>query len=365
MARNSTLGAAKAAKNDEFYTQRQDIENELSHYEDHFRGKVVYCNCDDPAESEFWKFFQRNFTAWGLKRLIATHYEPNDQNFSYMIEMKPGDPWDKEPEKVPLPCNGDVRSAACIELLKQADIVVTNPPFSLFREYVAQLMEYGKKFVIIGNQNAITYKEFFPLLKENKVWIGYSSNKTMIFRVPDGYKYDSKLTEMINDGYHYGKVPAISWFTNLDIAKRHDPLDLRSNYYDPEKYPRYDNYDAVEVSKVDDIPCDYDGVMGVPITFMAKYCPEQFEIVGISKTWATNFEVDKSRVYSSAHQHNKDGSVSSGSKINDGGAIALRERPVGIYYTDDAEDNAGKYLIQVYARVFIRNKRPIKGAVAV
>lgn len=279
---NDSLHAAKMAKKDEFYTQRQDIENELAHYAEHFRDKVVYCNCDDPAESEFWKFFQRNFTTWGLKRLIATHFETDEQNYSYMIEMKPGDPWDKEPEQVPLPCNGDFRSAACIELLKQADIVVTNPPFSLFREYVAQLMEYGKKFLIIGNQNAITYKEFFPLLKDNKVWLGYSSNKTMVFRVPDEYRYDEKITAKINDGFHYGKVPAISWFTNLDIPKRHDPIDLRGNYYTPEKYPKYENYDAINIDRVDEIPCDFDGVMGVPITFMAAYCPEQFEIIGMA-----------------------------------------------------------------------------------
>ena len=267
MARNSALGAAKVAKNDEFYTRREDIEAELSHYAEHFRDKVVYCNCDDPAESEFWKFFQRNFTSWGLKRLIATHYETNEQNYSYMIEMKPGDPWDKKPEEIPLPCNGDFRSAACIELLKQADIIVTNPPFSLFREYVAQLMEYGKKFLIIGNKNSITYKEFFPLLKDDFVWIGYSSPTE--FMLPGG-----TTTKKVNG--------LCRWFTNLDIPKRHDPIDLRGNYYDPERYPKYDNYNAINVGRVDDIPCDYDGVMGVPITFMDKYCPDQFEIIGLS-----------------------------------------------------------------------------------
>lgn len=278
---NKNLTAAKMAKKDEFYTRREDIEAELKHYEEHFRGKVVYCNCDDPVKSEFWQFFVRVFKSWGLKKLIATHYEPDARNYSYMLEMNEGDDWKDEPKKTPLPCNGDFRSASCIELLKQADIVVTNPPFSLFREYVAQLMEYGKKFLIIGNINAITYKEFFPLLKENKVWVGYSFNKTMLFRVPEGYRYDEGITAQIDDDYHYGKVPSIAWFTNLDIEKRHQPLKLRGNYYDPELYPHYDNYDAINVDRVCDIPCDYDGVMGVPITFFDSYCPEQFEIIGM------------------------------------------------------------------------------------
>ena len=279
---NKNLGNAKNARKDEFYTRREDIENELSHYESHFRNKIVYCNCDDPVDSEFWRFFQRNFRAWGLKKLIATHYEPNEKNYSYMLTLGEGSGWTDEPEKMPLPCNGDFRSHACIELLKQADIVVTNPPFSLFREYVSQLMEYKKKFVIVGNINAITYKEFFPLLKENKVWVGNCFNKTMVFRVPDGYRYDEKITADMNDGHHYGKVPSITWFTNLDIPKRHQMIDLRGNRFDPEKYPKYDNYDAVEVSRVDDIPGDYDGVMGVPITFFGRYNPEQFEILGLS-----------------------------------------------------------------------------------
>ena len=279
---NSNLRQAKRAKNDEFYTRREDIEAELFHYKKHFEGKVVYCNCDDPESSEFWKFFQRVFKDWGLKRLIATHYEPDEKNFSYRIEMHPEDDWQMEPEKIPLNSNGDFRSADCVQLLKESDIVVTNPPFSLFREYVAQLMEYGKKFLIIGNMNAVTYKEFFPLLKDNKVWLGYTANKTMIFRVADGYRYDEKITEKINDGYHYGKVPSITWFTNLDIKKRHTPLDLRGNYYDPALYPRYANYNAINVNRVTDIPCDYDGIMGVPITFLDKHCPNQFEILGLS-----------------------------------------------------------------------------------
>ena len=187
MAGNKSLGAAKTAKQDEFYTQRGDIENELAHYAEHFRGKVVYCNCDDPVTSEFWQFFVRNFQPWGLKRLVATHYEPDDKNYSYKLEMEPDENGQfsmyAEPVKTPLPCNGDFRSAACVELLKEADIVVTNPPFSLFREYIVQLVEHGKKFLIIGNQNAVTYKEVFALLQSNQVWLGYYVGD-MAFRVP-------------------------------------------------------------------------------------------------------------------------------------------------------------------------------------
>ena len=267
--KNSNLAAAKRAKNDEFYTRREDIENELYHYVDHFQGKTVYCNCDDPDTSEFWKFFQRNFESWGLKRLIATHYEPDAANFSYMIEMNPGDAWNAEPAKQSIQSNGDFRSAACIELLKGADIVVTNPPFSLFREYVAQLMEYGKKFLIIGSMNAITYKEIFPLLKDNQIWLGYTSPKEFV-------QADGSIKKFGN----------ILWYTNLDHKKRHEPLDLRGVYYDTGKHPRYVNYDAIEVSRIQDIPCDYDGVMGVPITFLDKFCPEQFEILGYSGTAA-------------------------------------------------------------------------------
>ena len=267
MAKNSNLAEAKRKKNDEFYTRLPDIENELHHYKPHFKGKVVYCNCDDPSTSAFWKFFTMNFKDWGLKKLIATHYEPDEKNFSYKIEMHEGDAWDMDPEKIPLPCNGDFRSAACVELLKEADIVVTNPPFSLYREYVDQLITYGKKFVIIGNKNSITYKEIFPLLKNNEMWIGYTSPSE--FYLPDG-----DLTKKVNG--------LCRWFTNLDIKKRHEFLDLRGNYFDPEVNPKYDNYDAIEVSKVNDIPCDYDGVMGVPITFLDKHCPEQFEIIGLS-----------------------------------------------------------------------------------
>ncbi|MBQ6205674.1 MAG: hypothetical protein IJK52_01180, partial [Oscillospiraceae bacterium] len=279
---NKNLNNAKRAKKDEFYTRREDIERELTHYEEHFRGKTVYCNCDDPETSEFWRFFVRNFWPYGLKKLMATHYEPDEQNFSYKLElteMKSGQ-LSYDATKTPIQSNGDFRSAACIELLKEADIVVTNPPFSLFREYVAQLVEYGKKFIIIGNQNALTYKEIFPLIKNNKMWLGYGFPGNVGFFHAPGYE-DYAVSSQHKEGMI--RVSGVIWFTNLDIPKRHQFMDLRGNHYSPEKYPKYVNYDAIEVSRVDDIPEDYDGEMGVPITFMTRYNPAQFEIIGSSR----------------------------------------------------------------------------------
>lgn len=284
MPRNSQLSKAKKAKNDDFYTSRKDIEDELCHYEDQFRDKVVYCNCDDPEYSEFWKFFMRNFVPWGLKKLIATHYDPNEKNYAYMLEMTPeiangGGGIAADPIRKPIQSNGDFRSAACIELLEEADIVVSNPPFSKFREYVNQLIQYNKKFLIMGNMSAITYKEIFPLIKDNKMWPGYGFNKTMEFIMPDDYELKGKAY-IDDDGKKHGFVPAICWYTNLDVKKRHEPLDSRGTYYSPERYPKYDNYDAIEVGRVSDIPCDYFEEIGVPITFLSKYNPDQFELIG-------------------------------------------------------------------------------------
>lgn len=287
MAGNASLNRALKAKEDEFYTQRTDIERELAHYAEHFRGKVVYCNCDDPVESEFWKFFVRNFQPWGLRKLIATHYEPNDMNFAYKLEIEPDENGQfslyTEPVKTPLPCNGDFRSAACVELLEESDIVVTNPPFSLFREYICQLVEHGKKFLIIGNQNAVTYKEVFSLLRSEQVWLGYYSGD-MAFRVPDYYKPRATRYWEDETGQKWRSLGNACWFTNLDVPKRHTPIDLRGNYFDEAVYPKYDNFDAIEVSKISDIPSDYDGMMGVPITYFSKHCPEQFDIIGLSST---------------------------------------------------------------------------------
>lgn len=310
MAGNKNLNAALKAKKDEFYTQMDDIAAELKHYRQHFRDKVVLCNCDDPYESNFFKYFALNFNSLGLKKLIATCYDGSPvQGNELLLHF---DDWDSEPTKIAykveisevtdcngdgaidlsdvryliqndknvlsrLKGNGDFRSAECVELLKQADIVVTNPPFSLFREYVAQLMKYDKKFLIIGNQNNVTYKEVFPLIMQNRLWLGMRSG-AQTFQVPMDFEKDNTY---IDDGKKYAKFGNICWFTNLDIAKRHEELDLWRKY-SPDVYPKYDNFDAINVDKVADIPCDYDGVMGVPITFMDKFNPEQFEILGIT-----------------------------------------------------------------------------------
>ena len=291
MPKNANLNKAKVAQNDEFYTQREDIERELSHYKEFFKDKVVYCNCDDPVDSEFWTFFVRVFKDWGLKKLMATHYEPDEKNFAYKLEIcedTNGDgkiDYRDEPTITQIQCNGDFRSQICIEMLKEADIVVTNPPFSLFREYVAQLIEYDKKFLIIGHQNAIKYKEIFPLIKNNQIWLGYGfPGNVGFFRAP--HYEDYAVSSQHKEGLI--RVSGVMWFTNLDIPKRHQPIDLRGNYYDPEKYLKYVNFDAIEVSKVADIPEDYDGLMGVPITFLSVYCPEQFEIVGMNWTVLEN-----------------------------------------------------------------------------
>lgn len=249
MAANTNLHKAKDAKNDEFYTQLTDVAKELMHYKKHFKNKVVFCNCDDPTWSAFWKYFHLNFAELGLKKLISTHYDKEEA--TYKMEYTGGDDNDIEiGVKTPLESNGDFRSKECLDLLDECDIVVTNPPFSLFRDYITVLMEHEKEFLIIGNKNAITYKELFPLLKNNEVWIG--CNSPAEFSIPDG------ITKKLNG--------LTRWFTNLDVAKRHEKLILWKNYT-PEEYPTYDNYPGINVDKVNEIPCDYDGVMGVPITF--------------------------------------------------------------------------------------------------
>ena len=277
---NVSLSNAKRAKNDEFYTQLSDIENELKHYKSHFAGKVVYCNCDDARKSNFFRFFQKKFNDYGLKKLITTSYNENGHGSVLVYEGDTngnGKLDDTEIKVSDLKGNGDFRSEECIELLKEADIVVTNPPFSLFREYIATLVQYNKKFLVIGNQNAITYKEIFPLIKENKLWTGNNMVKT--FRVP---QVTNKNCEVLPNGEIIAKFGSICWFTNLDIKKRHEEIILYKSYNE-EEFPKYDNYDAIEVSKVCEIPKDYDGVMGVPITFLYRYNPSQFEIVKFRK----------------------------------------------------------------------------------
>ena len=278
---NVNLHSSRNAKADEFYTQISFIENELKHYKHYFAGKTVFCNCDDPEWSNFWNYFRLNFYELGLKKLISTHYE--EEKPSYRMDIVSNDNGEQcgIPDYVitPLKQNGDFRSPECVEILKEADVVITNPPFSLFREYVAQLMEYEKDFIIVGNQNAITYREILPLIMANKIWLGYNSGHFW-FRVPDYYeekKTDFKIDE---NGVKWRRMGNICWFTNIDIEKRHEEMILYHNYT-PEKYPKYDNYDAIEVSRTAEIPCDYYGVMGVPITFMDKHNPEQFEILGL------------------------------------------------------------------------------------
>ena len=281
MMDNANLYKARDAKKDEFYTQLVDIEWELAHYKKHFKDKTILCNCDNPEYSNFWKYFHLNFSGLGLRKLISTHYDPNSP--VYKMEYAGGNDSDIKSGSIAyLESNGDFRSKECIDILDSADIVVTNPPFSLFREYIAQLTEYKKRFLIWGNNNAITYKDIFPLLKDNKIWLGYMVNKTCVFQVGDGYEYDENLTNRINDGHKYGKVPAVSVFTNLDINKRHDYIEMNCSY-NPDLYPKYVNYDAIEVSSVHAIPKDYDDIMGVPITFLSVYNPDQFEIIGNSR----------------------------------------------------------------------------------
>lgn len=298
---NTNLHKAKNVKNDEFYTQLSDIENELRHYKDHFKDKVVYCNCDDPRVSNFFHYFSYNFEHLGLKKLIATCYKNQDADLFSTNESEQavyleytGDkngnsvPDANEIGVQPLQGDGDFRSPESIELLQQADIVVTNPPFSLFREYVSQLIQYNKKFVLIGNKNIITYKEIFKLIKEDKMWVGNTPMSTdMLFDVTENYA--KELVEKKKEGSGYKIVEGVvkgraqaNWFTNLDIDKRHEDLILHKKYT-PEEYPKYDNYNAINVDKTKDIPVDYAGNIGVPITFLDKYNPAQFEIVKFRK----------------------------------------------------------------------------------
>ena len=334
MAKNADLGAARTAKKDEFYTQLTDIEKEMRYYRKHFQGKTVLCNCDDPFESNFFKYFALNFNRLGLKKLIATCYysspiagqqlqygcDANGQMTFYfedkgVEENKSKRPYkavvtqvyDKkgdggvdmldvaelfrsgENELVELEGDGDFRSPECLDLLDEADIVVTNPPFSLFRDYVAVLMEHQKHFIIIGNVNAITYKEIFPLIMENKLWFGASIHSgDRKFYVPDDYPLNAAGCGVDEDGKRYIRVKGVRWYTNLDLKQRHEEMILVKRYNHAE-YPMFDNYDAVEVSKTCDIPCNYDGVMGVPITFMDKYSPDQFEILGCTESEGKGF----------------------------------------------------------------------------
>ena len=343
MAGNVNLHAAMRNRKDEFYTQLVDIENELKHYREHFRGKTVLCNCDDPRVSNFFHYFSYNFEQLGLKKLITTCYKNQERDLfsqhnserAIWLEYNGDHNGNRVPNPEEIGINylqgdGDFRSQECIELLKQADIVVTNPPFSLFREYVAQLIEFDKKFVIIGNQNAITNKDFFPLIRDNKVWLGYG------FKGGAGH-FISNYEDTATAGDHREgmiRVSGVNWFTNMEIDKRHEDLILYKQY-SPEEYPKYDNYDAINVNKTSDIPMDYYGAMGVPITFMDKYNPDQFEIVGIC---AGNSRLNKfyGDVAYSPHSEDRGGcAVLNGQRVYS--RILIRHRRCLIPYEQDNE----------------------------
>lgn len=393
MAGNSNLHRANREKKDEFYTQLVDIEKELKHYKAHFKDKIVFCNCDDPFESNFFKYFAMNFNFLGLKKLIATCYDnspiaftqlaildmpeksiPNNNRKAYKIEISEVLDYNNDGAVdlsdvkyllqndkntlSKLKGDGDFRSEECVELLKQADIVVTNPPFSLFREYVAQLMEYDKKFVIIGNMNAITYKEIFPLIKENKMWAGYGFNMSMVYKTPYENNLDANKKFVQSKGYdsddNYIKVPAVNWFTNLETAKGREDLILYKKYT-PEEYPKYDNYDAINVNKVTDIPCDYNGVMGVPITFIDKYSPAQFEIVGLLNSSSEELAgIKPLRTYAEFKEIRQDLTFtgSSGNKTN-GNPVLSGKPQKGNYYVNI---KTNEMVYSTYARILIRRK---------
>ena len=394
---NENLGAAKKAKNDEFYTQYADIEKEMNAYleydPDVFRDKTILLPCDDPEWSNFTKYFAQNFETFGLKKLISTSYAPNSKpkEIPYqpsLFEME-DERFDGEKTQANgkiftltrdlsgdkridvddlewsyLEGDGDFRSAEVTKLRDEADFIITNPPFSLFREFLAWIVKGGQRFSIIGTSNAITYKEVFPLIKENKLWLGSTANNSdLVFEVPEGYEikqaYREKAARM---GYvgNFTRLGNACWFTNIEHGRRHQPLPLmtmednikfsKHRELRGSEYQKYDNYDAIEVPFTDAIPSDYDGVMGVPISFLDKYNPEQFEIVGITKTWDDKAG-NKIKTYGQQTQVSPDGTRSLVSKLNDGAALVLKSRPSGTYY----EAN-GVPMTQVYARVLIRHR---------
>lgn len=381
---NKNLNAAKVAKKDEFYTQLSDIERELQHYWQHFRGKVVLCNCDDPYESNFFKYFALRFNQLELKKLICTCYngspvtgnelaihfdgfdddepkkiaykveitEVKDENGDGAVDLSDVQYLLKNDKNVlSILKTGDFRSQECIELLKEADIVVTNPPFSLFREYIGQLMEYGKKFLIIGNMNSITCKEIFPYVQNNKMWIGPSiSSGDRKFYVPDDYPLNAAGCGVDSDGKRFIRVKGVRWFTNLDHNKRHEDLDLVCRYTEDE-YPTFDNFDAIEVGKTSDIPYDYDGIMGVPITFLDKYNPGQFEILGLTQIGCHDLCPDTKRYndYKEITRATDKPTGSSGGKTNEN-AVLCGQGNKKTYYLGPN----GEVVHSAYKRIFIR-----------
>ena len=390
MAGKDALVRASRAKLDEFYTQLADIEAELRHYREQFRGKVVLCNCDDPYESNFFKYFAMNFRHLGLKKLITTSYsgspitgeqlplldvagipentpkkpayrveisEVHDANNDGAIDLSDIELLLRNERNVVslMAEGGDFRSAECVALLEEADIVVTNPPFSLFRRYLGQLVEHDKKFLILGSQNAITYSEIFRLIKEDRLWLGYHNGGEKWFRVPDNYNHTTDRSKIrVEDGVRYLAMKNMAWFTNLDTTKRHEVMTLYKRYT-PDECPHYDNYDAIEVGRYMDIPSDFSGAMGVPITFLDKYSPDQFEILGWTRG-RDEFEARPTKRYVNARQINPDGTESSGGKVNTGPTLLVARRPPdSTVYVADGVDG---YLVQPYMRIIVRNRRP-------
>lgn len=344
MEKNKNLNDSKRRKNDEFYTLLPDIETELQHYKKRFRGKIIYCNCDNPEFSNFWKYFKIHFKEFGIKKLIATYYDFGKPTYKYELSQE-----SDEPVKTPLFGDGNFRSPECIEILKEADVIVTNPPFSLFREYISQLIKYDKRFIIIGSLNAVGYRDVFPLIKSRQIWIS-SNNQHQLFKIPDDY--DIGVTCVASDGYKYATLGNIAWFTNIPIQRDFPDLALTA-LYSPEKYPCYDNYDAINVNRLADIPSDYDGVMGVPITFIAKYNPEQFKILGIT-TGSDAFEASPTKKY--INPVRMTGTHKGGSSTNTSAVLLLPQPPEdGAYYT---ADNVDGFLKVLYKRILIQKNKP-------
>ena len=333
--KNDTLHSAKTAKNDEFYTQITDIEQEIGNYRKHFKDKIIYMPCDNPEWSNFWHVLKNQYIYLHYKKIIATFYNGiiDTDKQPYKLE------YDGVNEtKTFLEGNGDFRSEECTAILQESDIVITNPPFSLFREFVKWVMDADKKFLILGNKNAITYKEIFPYLKENKMWLGYTS--PAVFEMPD-----REITEKVNG--------LCRWFTNLDIKKRHDTI-ITSKYYDdnPSNYPKYDNYEAINCDKTNEIPDDYDGVIGVPVTFLDKYCPAQFEIVGLVNGKDDLVDIKTTKDYKSYKETRQNGEETgaNGGKIY-GNPVLVGKPDKGNYFTDGTN-----CVYSTYARIFIQRK---------
>lgn len=390
MAGNESLSRAKRKKRSELYTQLVDVEAELRRYRDQFRDKVVFCNCDDPYESNFFKYFAMNFNHLGLRKLITTSYsgspitgtqlslsdvptesKPRSDRAAYRVEITEVADFNNDgainlsdveyllkSERNVLKLldgDGDFRSAECVAMLEEADIVVTNPPPPLFRKYVALLINRGKHFLILGNQNAITYSEIFGLIKENRLWLGYNNGKKQ-FQVYEDYDQRTFASRKTAAAERYVSMGNVYWFTNLDTTKRHDTITLYKRY-SADAYPRYDNYDAIEVDKCAHIPLDYEGPMGVPITFLDKYNPEQFEILGWTRG-RDEFDAKPTRRYENARQLKADGTETAGGKVNTGPTIRLAQKPAeDTVYVADGVDG---YLVQKYMRIIVRNRAVVR-----